>query len=150
MSRFKVVLAFLKPFICISEYQIARYLSGRRMLKLRIPVDVFNYCVSRENLNSFLINTSNEKILDISTVEREAHRLEKFENSPNKELRVAPLGKCDETITKSMENFGHIQAQINLLEKLKQDGLQYMVPDGSFEHLNQGKIDVQKSPDLKL
>ena len=96
---------------------------------------------------NYLIDCPNEKIIDISTIEREIVKLDRYNN---RELRTAPLGKCDEVITKSMENIEHIQAQINLLEKLKQDGLQYMVPDGSFEHLNKVNIDVQKSPELKL
>jgi hypothetical protein len=91
-----------------------------------------------------------------SVVEEEVFNLEKYRK---KARSAAPLGKCEEimTTTHSMDNISHIQNQIILLEKLKQEGLQYLVPNSNKSpSLNATsmessvKIDVQKSPVLKL
>jgi microsomal dipeptidase-like Zn-dependent dipeptidase len=146
-------LALIKPFICISEYQIARYLEGRELLTLCLRVDIFNYCKSGDSQ----LFVDPEKTLEMSSVvEEEVFNLEKYRK---KTRSAAPLGKCEEimTTTHSMDNISHIQNQIVLIEKLKQEGLQYLVPNSNKSpSLNTTsmessvKIDVQKSPVLKL
>lgn len=147
-------MAFFKPFICISEYQIARHLEGRELLTLCLPVDIFNYC----KFGDSQLFVDSEKTLEMSSViEEEVFNLEKY----RKKAKAAPLGKCEEmmiTATPSIDNISHIQNQIILLEKLKNEGLQYLVPNSNNKSPTSNtnsmessvKIDVQKSPDLKL
>ncbi len=53
------MLFILKPFIALSEYQIARILYGLDMLQLKLEVDFFNYTKDKIYKNQKIIENSN-------------------------------------------------------------------------------------------
>ena len=103
----------------------------------------------------------------MSRAEEEVFHLEKYRG---KTKNMAPLSRCEvesnlgqnQCQSQSVDNVNHIQRQIDLLEKLKHDGLQCLVPNNrrtspalmsnsiTADSLSNVKIDVHKSPDLRL
>lgn len=59
LFRSSLVLIILKPFVALSEYQIARVLYGLDMIELKFGIDFFNYTKDKTYKKQRAIENSN-------------------------------------------------------------------------------------------